>query len=119
MARPSTRRPFRGQELVVVIADKDAVGRDHAVKVAKTLRDHVERVVIAEARAGKDAFDHLAAGFGVDDFVLADDSGGAVTASTTAELLERACTALRRVHRLALRRTGRFRGVVGAAHLRL
>ena len=66
-------RALYGAEVVVVVADKDDAGRAHAVQVAKSLRGHVGQVVIMEALVGKDAADHLAAGYSVEDFQVTDD----------------------------------------------
>lgn len=62
---------------VVVVADRDRPdpktghepGREHARKIARSLRNVAPSVSIAEAQSGKDAFDHIAAGHTVDDFV--------------------------------------------------
>lgn len=54
--------------IVVVVADKDDAGRNHAANV-KSILTFAKSVRIVEAKAGKDAADHLAAGFGVDEFV--------------------------------------------------
>lgn len=55
---------------VVVVQDKDDPGRRHARKVVASLRTHGARSVrLVEARVGKDSWDHLDAGYGVDDFV--------------------------------------------------
>jgi putative DNA primase/helicase len=55
---------------VVVIQDKDDAGRAHARAIAESLKAHDARSVrIVEARAGKDAADHLAAGFTLDQLV--------------------------------------------------
>ncbi len=94
--RPEHAQALVGAAVVVIIADKDDAGRAHAFNVAKSLRGQVGQLVIAEARVGKDAADHLAGGFGVDDFVGVEDSGGAVPSSTAAELLERVSQVLRR-----------------------
>jgi hypothetical protein len=53
---------------VLVIADRDTQGRDHARKVAASLDGAARSCWIVEAAAGKDAADHLAAGHGVTDF---------------------------------------------------
>ena len=53
---------------VVVIADKDEPGRHHAEQVRDSLRQANVLVSVVEAREGKDASDHLEAGYGVDDF---------------------------------------------------
>jgi len=62
---------LRGAQ-VVVVADKDEPGRKHAAQVAASLQGKAASVRIVEAKAGKDAADHLAAGFGLDDFVAAE-----------------------------------------------
>lgn len=60
---------LRGRH-VAVIQDKDTVGRKHAFDVLLSLRSHgVASVRLLEAREGKDAYDHLAYGYDVDDFV--------------------------------------------------
>ena len=53
---------------VIVVADRDEPGRAHAVQVAGSLRSVVAEVEVVEAAEGKDAADHLAAGFGLGDF---------------------------------------------------
>jgi putative DNA primase/helicase len=53
---------------IVIVADADQPGRDHATAVAKSLRAQKCTVRIAEPAKGKDAHDHLAAGFGIDEF---------------------------------------------------
>jgi len=62
---------FAGAE-VVVIADKDLPGYRHAVDVARKLEAVAKSVVVVEAREGKDAADHLAVGYGIDDFVVVE-----------------------------------------------
>jgi 5S rRNA maturation endonuclease (ribonuclease M5) len=58
---------------VIVVADRDKAGRKHAAQVAASLRAEAASVVVVEAAAGKDAADHLAAGFGLDDFLPVDE----------------------------------------------
>jgi hypothetical protein len=58
---------FRGAE-VVIIADNDDPGIEHALKVASSLGSTAASVKIVGARAGKDASDHLAAGYGIWEF---------------------------------------------------
>ena len=53
---------------VVIIADNDPPGLDHARKVAVSLDGVAASVRVARAREGKDATDHLTAGYGVGDF---------------------------------------------------
>lgn len=54
---------------VVVVADRDQPGREHAAAVAAALRGVARSVEVAEPVAGKDAADHLAAGHSLDDLV--------------------------------------------------
>jgi hypothetical protein len=58
---------FRGAD-VVVIADKDDAGREHARSVANALQDTAARIRIVQSVAGKDAHDHISAGHSLDDF---------------------------------------------------
>jgi Toprim domain len=59
---------FRGAT-VIVVADRDKAGRDHAGAVAASLqRAGVASVRIVEAVTGKDAYDHLTAGHTLADF---------------------------------------------------
>lgn len=53
---------------VRIIADKDVPGRKRAALLADFLGGVAARVGVFEAAAGKDAADHIAAGFGLDDF---------------------------------------------------
>lgn len=59
---------LRGADVVVVQDDDDA-GRKHAAQVRTSLLRVGARVRIVRPAAGKDPYDHLAAGHGVDDFV--------------------------------------------------
>lgn len=54
---------------VVVVADDDEPGIDHARKVARSLEEAAGSVRIVQAATGNDAYDHLAAGHGLEDFV--------------------------------------------------
>lgn len=58
---------FRGAA-VVVVADRDEPGRKHAGQVAAALRPVAASVRIVEARSGKDAADHVAAGLALEQF---------------------------------------------------
>lgn len=64
---------------VVIVADKDEPGRKHAAQVATSLKGKAASVTMVEARTGKDAAAHLAAGHGPEEFVLVD------TADTSAD----------------------------------
>jgi 5S rRNA maturation endonuclease (ribonuclease M5) len=52
---------------VIVVADKDEAGRKHAQHVKASL-GQVASVLVVEPKSGKDAADHLAAGFALDDW---------------------------------------------------
>ena len=58
---------FAGADIRIV-AHKDKTGRKHATHVAEALRRAGAAVQILEALEGKDAADHLAAGYGLDTF---------------------------------------------------
>ncbi|MFF2384069.1 toprim domain-containing protein [Streptomyces sp. NPDC058108] len=47
---------------VTIVADRDPKGREHAEKVVATLRGVARSVYVVQARTGKDAYDHFAAG---------------------------------------------------------
>jgi 5S rRNA maturation endonuclease (ribonuclease M5) len=66
--RPEYAEHLRGAE-VVIVADRDDSGREHAAQVAATLEGLARSVRIVEAAAGKDAADHLGEGLGLEDFV--------------------------------------------------
>ena len=69
-------RPEYGKHLtgakVIVVADLDEPGQEHAEKVATALKSYAESVEIVSPAAGKDAHDHLRA-HGLTDF-LSDKS---------------------------------------------
>lgn len=47
---------------VTVVADRDAEGRKHAEQVVETLRGLARSIYVVQAKTGKDAADHFAAG---------------------------------------------------------
>lgn len=53
---------------VTIVADRDEPGQKHARTVAQNLEGPANTVRIVEAKTGKDAADHLAAGNGLDEF---------------------------------------------------
>jgi putative DNA primase/helicase len=59
--------PLHGGQ-VLIIADQDEPGRKHAADVLASLQAKAA-VAIFAPKAGKDAADHIAAGYGVGDFV--------------------------------------------------
>jgi DNA primase len=71
---PQYTAALRGAD-VTIIADKDDDGKWAAAQAAKNLMGRARSLVIVEAREGKDATDHLAAGFGLSDFVIVAADG--------------------------------------------
>lgn len=60
---------------VAIVADRDEPGREHAQQIAASLEGVAATVRIVEAAEGKDAADHIAAGYGLEEFVeLAEES---------------------------------------------
>jgi hypothetical protein len=73
---------------VTIVADRDDAGRKHARTADAALREAAAEVVLVEPavnRPNADASDHLAAGFGLDDFTPLDP--GETPASDQAETL--------------------------------
>jgi hypothetical protein len=66
---PEYSRYFEGA-IVRVIADADKPGRAHAHRIADALDGVAAAVEILEAATGKDAYDHLAAGLTLADFLV-------------------------------------------------
>lgn len=54
---------------VTIVRDKDDAGAKHASQVMMSLQPFVKTMRLVEARQGKDASDHLRAGYGLDEFV--------------------------------------------------
>ena len=54
---------------VTIIADRDEPGRAHALHVVETLRGLARTIYVVQAKSGKDAADHLAAGHTDSEFV--------------------------------------------------
>lgn len=59
---------FTGAD-VTIVADRDEPGRRHAELVVDTLRGIARSVYVVQAREGKDASDHLAAGYSDTQFL--------------------------------------------------
>lgn len=81
---------------VVVVQDRDGVGRLHAAAVAESLHGIARSIRIVEAAQGKDASDHLAAGMILDELVpveLAPPTSSAAVASRRAVVLAAALCA--------------------------
>jgi P4 family phage/plasmid primase-like protien len=64
---PAYNEPLRGAD-VVIVADRDRTGYAHARAVAKSVSVTAASVELVEPVHGKDAADHLGAGYTVDDF---------------------------------------------------
>jgi hypothetical protein len=82
--RGAYARWFEGAD-VLVVADRDQAGRAHAAAVATSLAKVAASVRIVEAVEGKDAYDHLAAGYSLDDLTPPAWVEGQVTASGLVE----------------------------------
>lgn len=67
--RPEYADFLHGAKTVIIVADRDEPGRNHAEKVKESLLGRVESLWVVQAKEGKDAHDHLAAGHAVSDFV--------------------------------------------------
>jgi hypothetical protein len=73
-----------GASRVVVVADRDPKGRDHARRVAQSVRSVGVPVSVVESAFGKDAADHLAAGRTVEEFVRCEMEQMVSTGKTAA-----------------------------------
>jgi 5S rRNA maturation endonuclease (ribonuclease M5) len=67
---------------VVIVADKDEPGRKHAFAVAASLAGRAADISIVEAVEGKDASDHLDAGYTTSEFVACRGGQDAAPATT-------------------------------------
>lgn len=56
---------------VQIVRDMDDAGLKHAQQLVELLTGKAASVTVLEPKIGKDAADHVAAGYGVDDFTLA------------------------------------------------
>ncbi len=65
---PEFAQYFHGAD-VTIVADRDEAGERHALQVVETLRGVARSIVVVQARYGKDAHDHLAAGGHTGNFV--------------------------------------------------
>lgn len=54
---------------VTIVADRDPKGREHAEQVVATLKDTARSLYVVQAKTGKDASDHFAAGHTSGEFV--------------------------------------------------
>ena len=58
--------PLAGRD-VTIVADDDEPGFKHAAQVAALLADHARSITVVTAKTGKDAADHVAAGYTLGD----------------------------------------------------
>ncbi|WP_280266696.1 hypothetical protein [Nocardia wallacei] len=65
--RPEHAEQLRGAAQVVIVADRDRPGFDHALQVHDRVRGLVGRVDVMQAATGKDLSDHLDAGHDLND----------------------------------------------------
>lgn len=68
---------------VVIVADRDEPGREHAAAVRAALDSVAGSVRVVEAAAGKDAADHVAAGHRVAEFVTCSGYEAFASSSTS------------------------------------
>ncbi|WP_448611843.1 AAA family ATPase [Geodermatophilus sp. URMC 60] len=84
--------PLAGAD-VVIVADNDKTGMAHAAEVAASLRQLTPpaTVTVVKAAQGKDATDHVLAGYGVEDFVPVDvaKAGPRLKVITASQVQER------------------------------
>lgn len=72
--KPEYTDSLAGARSVIIVADKDKPGRDHAKTIRDSLVGKVGKVWIVEAKEGKDVSDHLAAGYQLGDLELVSDN---------------------------------------------
>lgn len=65
--KPQYAEFFTGAD-VTIVADRDVPGRRHAQQLVDALLPVAARLKVAIAMSGKDAHDHISAGFALDDF---------------------------------------------------
>jgi len=76
---------FRGAANVIIVADRDQPGLDHAEQVVEHLTALNVPTTIVQAAEGKDAYDHFAFGHNADDFIKLDEPGNDPTSETWPE----------------------------------
>lgn len=69
---PSFTDILRNAKSLVIVRDRDKAGGEHAKRLYTWLSKSVPSIEVIEAFAGKDAYDHLAAGYDLADFVAVD-----------------------------------------------
>lgn len=76
--------PLFGRHVTAVV-DRDDSGDKWALRVAAALAEKAAELKFVQARAGKDAADHIAAGYDLTDFVARDDQKAGRDDTDTAE----------------------------------
>ena len=66
--RPEYATMLAGAKAVIIVADRDEPGREHARRIKKSLEGVAQGTWIVQAKTGKDATDHLQAGHTVMEF---------------------------------------------------
>lgn len=66
-------RQLTGARRVIIIADRDSAGYQHALQVKRMLVGRVGEVLVVEAATGKDASNHFDLGHDFDEFVPVTD----------------------------------------------
>lgn len=82
---------FRGAH-VIIVQDRDEVGRNHAMRVKRSLQGIAQGIYVVQAKVGKDAYDHIFAGLPLEAMEPAKERPQrGVTSSTdlASEMLER------------------------------
>jgi len=74
--------------VVVIIADADKTGREHARQIAASLEGIAASAEIREAAVGKDVTDHLAAGLTLDNLVVTRETSSLVVTELSMDLLD-------------------------------
>lgn len=69
---PRYTESLAGAKEVVIVEDADEKGQNYAQAVRASLRAAGIRAMVVRSATGKDAFDHFAAGHGVDEFLPSD-----------------------------------------------
>ena len=63
--------PYLTGAYVCIVQDRDEPGRNHADRIRESLQGIAKRVTVLQSKAGKDAYDHLEAGYTLSQFVEA------------------------------------------------
>ena len=64
---PAFAKHFKAGQQVIICADDDAPGYQHALDVARDLEGHVAEIIVALPKIGKDVAEHLGGGLTLDE----------------------------------------------------